>query len=101
MERAGMMKNKIKGDKKNHFLTSYHYDVVKTYFCHHKDGFKVKDKVAALQIQELRTDMEYAMYFSSRITEESLWKRYSFQFCEHICTHLVSGASYSRLNNAS
>lgn len=36
---------------KNHFLTSCHYDiVVKTYLCHHKDGFKVKDKVTALQI---------------------------------------------------
>lgn len=74
--------------------------VVKTYHCHHKHGFKVKDKVAALQIQELWTDMEYTTYFSSRIMEESLWKKYSSQFCEHICTYLVSGASYSRLNNA-
>lgn len=50
MERAGMMKNKIQ-EIKNHFLTSCHYDtVVKTYLCHHKDGFKVKDKVAGLQI---------------------------------------------------
>lgn len=30
--------------------------MVKTYLCHHKNGFKVKDKVAALQIQELWTD---------------------------------------------
>lgn len=72
--------------------------VVKTYLCHHKDGFKVKDKVAALQIKELWTDM---MCFSSRITEEFLWKRYSFKFCGHICNNLVSGASYNRLNNAS
>lgn len=45
--------------------------------------------------------MEYMMYFSSTITEEFLWKKYSFQFCEHICTYPVSGASYSRLNKAS
>lgn len=34
--------------QKNNFLTLCHYDVVKTYLCYHKDGFKVK--VAALQI---------------------------------------------------
>lgn len=46
-----MMKNKIQGDETNHFLASCHYDiVVKTYLCHHKDGFKVQDKVVALQI---------------------------------------------------
>lgn len=45
--------------------------------------------------------MEYMMYFRSTITEELLWKMYSFQFCERICTYLVSGASYSRFNNVS
>lgn len=35
--------------------------------------------------------MEYMMYLSARITEEYLWKRYSFQFCGHICTYLVLG----------
>ena len=40
------------------------------------------------------------IYFSSRIEVEFLRKRYSLQFREPICTYLVSGASYSSLNNA-
>lgn len=34
-------------------------------------------------------------------SQESFCGRHSFQFCQHICIYLVSGASYSRLNNAS
>lgn len=87
--------------KKNHFLTSCHYYImVKTYLCHHKNRFKVKDKVAALQIQELWTDgthdvLEWQNHRGVFVKEVQLSILWTYLHQSYF------GATYSRLSNAS